>query len=76
MKNLFNKPLSEITFKIKSSAEIDKISNLIKKEGNTEIKIDIKEDNNEFIFKLKNKRFIDRKSINTLRNQDIIAIID
>ena len=76
LKNLFNKPLSEITFKIKSSAEIDKISNLIKKEGNTEIKIDIKEDNNEFIFKLKNKRFIDRKSINTLRNQDIIAIID
>jgi DNA polymerase III subunit alpha len=76
LKDLFNKPLSEITFEIKSTSEIDKISNLIKKEGHTEVKINLKEDNNELIFKLKNRRFIDRKSINILRNQDILATIN
>ena len=75
LKDLFNKPLSEITFEIKSADEIDKISNLIEKEGNTEININLIEDNNELTFKLKNKRFIDRKSINLLRNQDILTII-
>jgi DNA polymerase III subunit alpha len=76
LKNLFNKPLSGITIEIKSASEIEKISNLINKEGPTEIRINIKDNNKELVFKLKNKRFIDRKSINTLRNQDILAIIN
>ena len=75
LKDLFNKPVSEITFKIKSIKEIDEISNLIKEEGSTEININLKEDDNELIFKLKNKRLIDRKAINILRNNDISTII-
>ena len=75
LKDLFNKPVLEVTFDIKSKGEIDKISNLLKKKGSTEVKINLKEENNELRFKLKNKRYIDRKSINILRNDDIKAII-
>ena len=75
LKDLFNKPISEIIFDIKSFNEIDKISDLLKEKGLTEVKINLKEDENELTFKLKNKRFIDRKSINTHRNDNILMII-
>ena len=75
LKDLFNKPISEITFNIKSVKDIGKISSLIKDDGDTEVKINISDEKNYISFKLKNKRFIDRKSINTLRNNDISTII-
>ena len=76
LKDLFNKPVSEISFNLKSTEDINLISDLIKDEGSTEVKINIKEQNKNFKFKLKNKRQIDRKSINTLRNNDISTIIN
>jgi DNA polymerase-3 subunit alpha len=75
LKDLFNKPVSEITFNIKSLNDIDKISDLVKEEGATEVKINIKDEKTDVSFKLKNKRSIDRKSINILRNNDISTII-
>ena len=54
---------------------INEISSLIEKEGLTEVKIKVKDKDNELVFKLKNKRLVDRKSINTLKNQDISTII-
>ena len=75
LKDLFNKPVNEITFNLKSIEDIDKISNLVCEEGTTEVKINIKDKNNEISFKLKNKRLIDRKAINILRNNDISTII-
>ncbi len=76
LKDLFNKPISEITFNIKSIKEIDKISDFVKKEGSTEVKINLEDNDNQLIFKLKNKRLIDRKSINNIRKHDISTIID
>jgi DNA polymerase-3 subunit alpha len=75
LKDLFNKPASEIIFNIKSIKDIDKISSVLKDEGDTEVKINILDEKNNMSFKLKNKRFIDRKSINILRNDDISTII-
>jgi len=75
LNDLFNKPVSEITFNIKSTKDIDQISNLVKEVGTTEVKINITDENNDISFKLKNKRLIDRKSINILRNNDIYTII-
>jgi len=75
LKDLFNKPVSEIIFNIKSIKDIDKISSVLKDEGDTEVKINILDEKNNMSFKLKNKRFIDRKSINILRNDDIFTII-
>ena len=75
LKDLFNKPVNEIIFNIKSVKDIDKISDLVNEEGTTEVKINIKDQNNDISFKLKNRRLIDRKAINILRNNDISTII-
>ena len=75
LKDLFNKPVNEIVFNLKSVKDIDKISDLLKEEGTTAIKINFTDKNNDISFKLKNKRLIDRKAINTLRNNDISTII-
>ena len=75
LKDLFNKPVNEIVFNIKSIKDIDKISDLVGEEGTTEVKININDENNEICFKLKIKRLIDRKAINILRNNDILTTI-
>jgi DNA polymerase-3 subunit alpha len=75
LKDLFNKPISAIDFNTNKTSQIHKISSLIKKKGLTEVKIKVKDKDNELVFKLKNKRIVDRKSINTLKNQDISTII-
>ncbi|MDB4232642.1 DNA polymerase III subunit alpha [Candidatus Pelagibacter sp.] len=75
LKDLFNKPVNEIIFDIKSTKELDKISDLVKEEGTTAVKVIITDKNNHISFKLKNKRLIDRKAINTLRNEHISTII-
>ena len=75
LKDLFNKPINEIVFNIKSIKDIDKISDLVDEEGTTEVTININDENNDITFKLKNKRLIDRKAINILRNNDISTII-
>ena len=75
LKDLFNKPVNEIIFNIKSIKDIDKISDLVDEEGTTEVTININDENNDVSFKLKNKRLIDRKAINILRNNDISTII-
>ena len=75
LKDLFNKPVNEIVFNIKSIQDIDKISDLVDAKGTTEVKINITDKNNEISFKLKNKRLIDRKAINIIRNKDISTTI-
>ena len=75
LKDLFNKPISAIEFITNKTSQINEISSLIKKKGLTEGKIKVKNNDNELVFKLKNKRLVDRKSINTLKNQDISTII-
>ncbi|MDA9876885.1 DNA polymerase III subunit alpha [Candidatus Pelagibacter sp.] len=75
LKDLFNKPVNEIIFNIKSVKDIDKISGLVNEAGTTEVKININNENNNISLKLKNKRLIDRKAINILRNDGISTII-
>ena len=75
LKDLFNKPISEIIFNIKSIKDIDKISDLINEDGTTKVKININDKDNNVSFELKNKRLIDRKAINIIRNNDISTII-
>ena len=75
LKDIFNKPISEIEFKIQDLNKISEISNFIKKNGTTEVKINFKDGDKKLVFKLKNKRFVDRKSVNTLKKQDILTTI-
>ena len=75
LKDLFNKPVSEIAFNIKAVDDIEKISKLLNEEGTTEVKINLETKDNNISFKLKNRRLIDRKAINLLRKDDISIII-
>jgi len=71
LKDLFNKELLEVEFILNDTNQISKISNLVDKKGKTDVKIIIKGQKKDLVFKLKNKRFVDRKSIIKVKNQDI-----
>ena len=75
LKDLINKPVQEVTFNLKSLKELEEISKFLNNNGDTLIKIKIDDKNNNYNFQLKNKRNIDRKTINLLRNKEISAII-
>ena len=55
--------------------KIEDISKVLNKKGNTNVRLKVKENENNLIFQLKNKRFIERKSINLLKTQDILTNI-
>ena len=76
LKNLFNSPINEVSFKLKSEEQIKKISTILKDEGKTVVNINLVKGDNILQFRLKNPRKLDRKSLNLLRNQEIQAIIN
>ena len=75
LKEVLNKPINEVTFKLKSLKELDELSKFLINKGETLININLNDKNNSVDFQLKNKRNIDRKTINLLRNKEISAII-
>ena len=75
LKDLINKPINEVTFNLKSNKELDEISKFLQKSGETFVKIRLNDQNYNFNFQLKNKRNIDRKTINLLRNREISTVI-
>ena len=75
LKDLLNKSIDEVLFNIKSLKELDEISNFLTKKGETIVKIKINNKDYNFDFQLSNKRNIDRKTINLLRNKEISALI-
>jgi len=76
LKDLFNSPINEVSFEIKSEQQIEKISTILREKGETIININLATEGNILKFKLKNSRKLDRKSLNLLRNQEIKAIIN
>ncbi len=75
LKDIINKPINEVTFNLKSLKELDEISKFLPKDGKTLVKIKLNDKENNLCFKLENKRNIDRKTLNLLRNKEISAII-
>ncbi len=73
--DLFNSPIHEVSFRIKSNDELKEISKILNEDGNTVVNINFLTKNNVLKFKLKNTRNLDRKSLNLLRKQEIKAII-
>ena len=77
MKNLLNSPINHVKFNLKDVNKLEELSQkLITKDGNSEIEIELNNQDKKLIFKLKNKRQTDRKSINLTKNMDISAIIN
>ena len=54
---------------------LEKVHEVISNDGNTVVKIRIRDQNNELDFTLKNRRNVDRKMLNIIRNKEISAII-
>ena len=75
LKDLFNRPISEVIFTIKSKDQMEKLSKILTEEGETKISIKLKDNENILLFKLENPRKVDRKSLNLLKNQDIYSNI-
>ena len=75
LKDLINKPVEQVTFNLNSIKELDVISKFLPDNGNTIVNINLSDNTNDFKFQLKNKRNIDRKTINLIRNKEISAII-
>jgi DNA polymerase-3 subunit alpha len=76
LKELFNSPINEVSFKLKSKDQLEKISSILKDEGKTVVNINLVKEDNILQFRLKNPRKLDRKLLNLLRNQEIQAIIN
>ena len=71
-----NKSISEVVFKLNDINKIDLLEGLSKENGNTDVKLVLNENGNKLTFKLKEKRKIDRKIINSLKNKEISAVIN
>ena len=76
LKELINKPISEVTFELSSIDQLNEISKFLPKKGETLIKINIQDKKEDLFFVLEKRRDIDRKTINLLRNKQISAIIN
>ncbi len=77
MKNLLNTPINHVKFSLKELNKLEELSQkLSNKDGNSEVEIELNNQDKKLIFKLKKKRQTDRKSINLLKNKDISAIIN
>ena len=75
LKDLLNKPINEVTFNLKSLNELNEISKVLIKNGQTSVKIKLNDKDRCLNFQLENKRYIDRKTLNLLRNRQISSII-
>ena len=66
LKDVTNKPIKNITFKFNDIDDVKLIKNLSQKEGETEVKILINKANETIFFKLKDKRKVNNKVLNSL----------
>ena len=71
-----NKPIDKIEFIINNETDIEKLSKLFNTNGKTEVNFRLKEEGSNIYFKLKNKRQVDRKLINIIKNKGISLIIN
>ena len=76
LKDLFNSPINEVSFEVKSDEQIQEISKILKDDGKTIVNINLINGDYNLKFRLKNNRKLDRKSLNLIRNQEIQAIIN
>ena len=75
LKELFNSPINEVIFEVRTEDQVQLISEILKENGKTLININLVNDHNILQFKLKNLKNLDRKSLNLLRKQQIQATI-
>ena len=67
LKEILNKPIEELKFRINNFKELDKLKQLNKKDGSTKITIDFSDGKKSYFFELKEKRKLDHNLLNSLK---------
>ena len=75
MKEVIDKPIDEIKIKIINIDDIKKINKLTSEEGKTKVIIDVEVDKKRMSFQLNEKRKIDHKMLNLMRNEENIDVL-
>ena len=75
MKEVIDKPIDELKIKIKNIDDITKINKLSLEQGKTRVIIDVEVDKKRMSFQLNEKRKIDHKMLNLMRNEENIDVL-
>ena len=73
--DILNKPINNLKIKISNDKDLDILSKILASQGNAEITFEILKNKKKYTFKLKNKRFVDKNILNSIKNQGILASI-
>ena len=73
--DIFNKPINNLRIMINDFKEFDVLSKILSSKGKVEVIFEINEKNKKYTLKLKNKRFVDKRVLNSIKNQGILASI-
>ena len=73
--DILNKPINNLKIKFKNDQDLDILSKILEKKGNAEIIFELIENDKKYILKLKDKRFVDKNILNSIKNQGILASI-
>ncbi len=76
LKEIVNKPINEIEIIVNDLNDLDEINQMQKDDGKTNVKLTLNKDSYKVFFNLRDKRKIDRKFINSIKNKGISAIIN
>ncbi len=72
--DLLNQNYKSIKFKFKGIEELSKLKKLTTVQGETDVEVHLLEDDKTIVFKLKNKRKINNKLINSLNLSENIIV--
>ena len=75
LKDLINNPIDNITFNLNSLKDLNELSKFLVDPGETKIRIKINENNKILDFQLQKGRKLDRKTVNLIRNKELLATI-
>ena len=67
----YEKPINNIEILIKDKKYLNDVQKILEKNGQTQVIIKILDQDNKLVFNLKNRRLVDRKNLNLLKNQGI-----
>ena len=76
LKNFINQPIESVKFDLKSDLDIKVLQENLAEQGKTSVNIEYYDNNNIYSFELLNKRKIDRKLLNDLKNKEISSKIN
>ena len=72
---IINKPINNLKIKISNPEEFEFLSKILVNQGNVEVEFEMANKDKTYRLKLKNKRFVDKNVLNSIKNQGILASI-